>query len=177
MIRAVSQTPQVAVMAGESSHERSRNMNWFSPRSRRRAGIIVIVLLAFVAVSCKGPRKPLSAVRGKVVYAGKPTPGAVVYFHPVTTPAPSADGKAAEIVLPRGKVEEDGSFQIGTYTETDGAAPGEYTVTIQWLGKSKWVEEEEVSLLPSRYLTPQGSGLRAKVLEGPTELPPFVLQR
>jgi hypothetical protein len=151
-------------------------MNLLHLKILPRAGTLAILLMALAAVSCsREPRKAVSLVRGKVLFGGKPTPGAVVYFHLVSPEDKTGDKLANETLLPRGKVQDDGTFQVGTYEEADGAPPGDYLISVHWLGKSK-VVEEEVSLLPPKFMSPQWSGLRAKVLDGPTELPPFVLR-
>ena len=57
-------------------------------------------------------------VSGKVLYMGKPTPGARISLHPLDEANKSAR------VRPSGIVQEDGSFRITTYQTHDGAPAG-----------------------------------------------------
>ncbi|MBY0456438.1 MAG: hypothetical protein K2V38_03815, partial [Gemmataceae bacterium] len=69
----------------------------------------------------------------KVTYR-KTTPpaGALVVFHPT---GPDAEKKIGG--KPFGKVGDDGTFTLTTYTEKDGAPEGEYGVTIDWRPPAK----------------------------------------
>ena len=62
----------------------------------------------------------LFPVNGKVSYKdGKPVTAGLVIFEPVT-----------QKISARGEIRTDGSFQLGTYTNNDGAMEGEYKVLI-----------------------------------------------
>ena len=75
-----------------------------------------------------------------------------------------------------GVVGADGSFQIGTYGVKDGAPTGQYTVTLVWKTEPKGGDDDQVNLLPVRYMYPFSSGLTAQVKEGPNQLEPFQLK-
>lgn len=82
-----------------------------------------VVCLSFVvaATGCGSSTPPTSAVRGKVTFEGKPLPGGgSIRFVPVSLPGKEAGGVIAE----------DGSFEMQTYEEKDGAIPGEHRVEI-----------------------------------------------
>ena len=59
-------------------------------------------------------------VSGKVTYKdGKPVTAGLVIFEPVS-----------QKISARGEILSDGSFQLGTHSNTDGAMEGEYKVLI-----------------------------------------------
>jgi hypothetical protein len=109
-------------------------------------------------------RKPVHSVKGKVLVAGKPAAGAFVLFVPLNEPSGSP------VPRPRAETGEDGSFELFTYDEKDGAPVGDYKVTIRWPGS------EESDRLQGRYADAAATKLRAKVTEGANELPPFALR-
>jgi hypothetical protein len=127
-------------------------------------------IAALACSSCGSGGQPVYPVQGKVLYLGKPTPGAVVVFHPAGNPSPDA-------LRPQGTVSADGSFRLTTYQPDDGAPPGDYDVTILWTRPSKHGGGEQVNLLPPRYLRPRTSRLRVQVKAEPNDLPPFKLTR
>src|SRR5262245_21130858 len=100
-----------------------------------------------LSLACAPQRPPAYPVAGQVFYQGKPTPGAVVVFHPVganetSTPRPS------------GQVQADGSFGLTTYLPGDGAPEGEYLVAITWFdakAKLNLQTGEVANRLPARY--------------------------
>jgi len=130
-----------------------------------KAGRFALLVAVPMLCSCaKDQRPPLYPVQGKVFCQGKPAAGAMLFFHP------GEGGANPAGMLPHGVVEADGSFRVGTYEEQDGAQAGQYRVTVRWTSKAKSSDDDERSLLPSRYLNPGTSGLRAEVRNEPTEL-------
>jgi hypothetical protein len=112
-------------------------------------------------------------VHGRVLFNGKPVANAQVTFHPV------GDVKR-ETIRPVGKVDEEGNFTLTSFKNGDGAAPGEYQVTVVWL-LAKPVRpgsDETVSgnYLPVKYANAETSQLTATVTAGPNELLPFELK-
>ncbi len=82
-----------------------------------QAGPLVSLVLLGVSGCGGGALFPVS---GKVTYKdGKPVTAGLVIFEPVGQ-RPSA----------RGEIQPDGSFQLGTYGDKDGAMEGEYKVLI-----------------------------------------------
>jgi hypothetical protein len=138
-----------------------------SPLARAVRRSLAGAVLALTVVSCSENRKPVYPVHGKTLFRGKPAEGALVIFNPVDETDPKA-------VKPQGVVGTDGSFEIGTYTEKDGAPAGEYAVTFVWMienpkNKKQW------SPLSMRLMQPDQSKLRVTIKEGPNELQPFQL--
>jgi hypothetical protein len=82
----------------------------------RRHGL---VLLALAAVGCGGKYTPV-AVEGTVTLDGQPVEGAMVSFLPE-----NGTGRAAT-----GMTDPDGTFQLTTFQEGDGALPGTYRVIV-----------------------------------------------
>ena len=83
---------------------------------------------------------------------------------------------------PRGRVDAQGNFVLGTRADDDGAPPGAYAVTIQWFNNTRAKEGDErgpnaaSDLLRGRYSNPNDSrALRVRVEPGPNQLPPFKL--
>ena len=134
----------------------------------RSLPVWLVAALCFAGCTSKSTidevRKPVHPVKGKVFVAGKPAVGAFVLFTPVNEPADSPDPR------PRAEVQGDGSFDLFTYEEKDGAPAGDYKVTVLWPGS------EESDRLQGRYADASSSKLRAKVKDGPNELPPFQLR-
>src|SRR5438270_555295 len=124
------------------------------PRARARLG--VLGCFGIIVLCGCGSRRPLYAVRGEVFFKGKPAQGALVVFHPL-------GGTDSKVVRPRGTVEADGSFQLSSYAQGDGAAPGEYVVTINWLDLDKRKEENVPDRLKGHYTNRETSKLRIKV--------------
>jgi hypothetical protein len=109
-------------------------------------------------------RKPTFPVRGKAFFEGSPIPGAQVYLQ-VAEDAKTKGIKAVGIVA------ADGSFRLSTYRAHDGAAEGEYSVTILWKQPAYDVQGKVgPNLLPSRYALSSTSGLRATIKPGDNEL-------
>jgi hypothetical protein len=108
-------------------------------------------------------------VKGKVLVQGKPAKKAFVLFVPVKEPAEAPDPR------PRAEVGDDGTFQLSTYGENDGAPAGDYSVSINWPGGVlPDGREEPADKLQGRYEI-TNTKLRASVKEGPNELAPFQL--
>jgi hypothetical protein len=142
----------------------------------RKVLLTVSFLIPAILCSSCGSKeqKPLVAVKGRVLFEGKPVPHALVVFHPL-----AAEGS----VRPRAQVAEDGSFKLTSYATHDGARPGEYRVTVEWwLTRATAKTPEGSNLtptnrLPARYGKAETSGLLVRIDEGTHELPTFNLAR
>jgi hypothetical protein len=125
-------------------------------------------------MSCGGGLNP---VEGKVLYNGEPAVGAVVIFHP-------KEDDSITTLRPSGVVGEDGTFTLSTTKPGDGAATGEYLVTIVWPeqakpGKPSFSMEpppEPPDRLNGRYADRAKSGLSAVVKPGKNRLPTFEIK-
>jgi hypothetical protein len=84
-----------------------------------RIWIHVTLGLALLASSAGCGRTKLVKVKGVVTLDGKPLSLATITFIPI------AGGRSAN-----GLSDEDGNFQLTTIQTDDGAAPGEYKVTV-----------------------------------------------
>jgi len=85
-------------------------------RPRHAWAFVCLVLLG--ASGCSS--QTLYPVSGKVTYkGGKPVTAGLVIFEPV-----------GQKLSARGEIRADGSFQLGTHRDNDGAMEGEYKVLI-----------------------------------------------
>jgi hypothetical protein len=128
-----------------------------------------------LGTSCGGG---LNSVTGKVHYNGQPAAGAVVVFHPVAE-------DTLTTLHPTGVTAADGSFTLTTRTDGDGAAAGEYLVTVVWPEPAQPRKPGLMSTEPppdppdrlrGRYANRATSDLRAVVQAGRNVLPPFELK-
>src|SRR5262245_35683473 len=92
-----------------------------------------LALAALCLAGCgRSGRAPVYPVTGQVLLdgSGKPAAGATVIFHPAkgaTDSAPRAVGQA----------DDQGTFTLTTYEKGDGAAAGDYVVTVEWRAAKK----------------------------------------
>src|SRR5262245_14295477 len=78
----------------------------------------LVSLVLFGASGCGS--QTLFPVSGNVTYKdGKPVTAGLVIFEPVS-----------QKISARGEIQANGSFQLGTYSDNDGAMEGEYKVLI-----------------------------------------------
>lgn len=133
--------------------------------------IVVLAIMAASASGCHNDSKVV-AVRGRVLVNGKPAAQAIVTFHPA-----NGDRGAPR---PSGQTDEDGYFRLTSHSEADGAAPGEYAVTVTWFRPVRerpaaGAEYVTKNFLPARYADPKTSRLTATVELGASELQPLQL--
>jgi hypothetical protein len=135
----------------------------------RRLTALGLVGVAVASTSCsQDKRVPVFPVTGQVSFAGKPTPRALLVFHPVIESS----------LRPLGTVDEDGTFTLTTYEQGDGAPAGDYTVTVEWRRLATINDDQRPpNKLPARYSNPKSSGITARVSEGDNVLPPMQLTR
>ena len=98
--------------------------------TRTRYLVILMPALACALSSCSGTGEGLVAVSGKVVCDGEPAAGAILFFHRVGKepgPAPPAAN-----VIPSATVGSDGAFSVESAALGRGAAPGKYSVLVEW---------------------------------------------
>jgi hypothetical protein len=135
-----------------------------------RVGALMLACsLAFSAVSCGNGRKPLFAVKGRVVDGkNQPAVNALVIFHP--TDAASLPG-----ILPQGRVDRDGYFTLTTYDKDDGAPAGQYVVTVFWQRpQTSPFDGDGPDILGGRYNDPKKSTISFTVEPTPTNLVPDI---
>lgn len=152
----------------------------------RRWFVILAGMSLCVGTTGCGTPPGFYPVHGTVLYQGKPAAGAVVYFHPVGSNAPSAAAS------PFGIVEDDGSFSLSCDGVGKGCPTGKYAVLVEWrdgagdgivplktAGKTKLVKRSRVRSAPDRlkgrYFDISKPLIHAEVLPQSNSLIPFEL--
>ena len=127
------------------------------PRARRRASTLIVLVVLCGMAGC-GPG--LYPVRGKVVYEdGSPMPEGFVV-------AEMKEGD--EVVMMRGEIHPDGTFQLGTLRPGDGAHPGKYRVLVT--GRARTPAEEHLPpVIDTKFTSFETSGLSVEVQKAPNE--------
>jgi hypothetical protein len=145
-------------------------MNQYSCKTLTHLASVLLlgVLIAFAGCQPSGER--LVKVNGDVTYQGEPLVGGVITFQPlengvVSTRRPSV-----------GVIAKNGLYQMSTLKMADGVRPGEYLVSVDGTlagesGPPPSLEPVEgpvttaqgANLHPSKYRSPQTSGLTATV--------------
>lgn len=126
----------------------------------------VILALAIITGCAEQTEKKTTApVKGVVTYQGKSLEtGEIIFF-------PDSGERIAS-----GKIQPDGTFQLTTYSEGDGALPGNHKVTIVSERDMEGISAEdpeasmEPSFIPTKYNMQKTSGLTAIVKEGDNEI-------
>jgi hypothetical protein len=99
--------------------------------------------LLVVLASCS-QAAPVFKVSGKATFRGKPlTTGKVAFHH--------TDAKSPLVI---GDIGPDGTYQLTTRKPGDGAAPGQYTVTVTSMLPGKGVEGIDQDYRPPQPLIP-----------------------
>ncbi|MBX3451342.1 MAG: hypothetical protein KF777_17370 [Planctomycetaceae bacterium] len=135
----------------------------------RSATALCAALMAIGFTGCDhSDRMPVAKVTGIVLYDGDPLPIGSVLFNPLN------GGPTAEANL-----EADGTFQLGTYEESDGAVLGKHEIIVvahTFPGGAGLPEEHinanqaSVSLIPEYYSDFAKSGLTAEIVKGKNEI-------
>ena len=122
----------------------------------------MVSLILSVAAGCGRDTPPMSTVRGKVLLDGKPITGAQ-YTSVALTPQA---GRMA-----KGVVAEDGTFELQTYEEGDGAVVGPARLAV-----SATVDDASAPagekypgvrwVIPYEFASPDTSGLSCEVKPG-----------
>jgi hypothetical protein len=118
-----------------------------------------LVMIASLALAGCSQAPPVYKVSGSVNYRGKPLTTGVVAFH-------HTDGRSP---LVKGDIAADGTFQLTTHRPGDGAAPGEYRVTVTSMTPGKGVEgidkdyQPPQPLIPLKYMRLDETPLTARV--------------
>ncbi len=150
-------------------------MNWKnSPTIIRRpvvAGATLCLLLAtVVAIGCGDSNPKTVKVTGKISYNGEPLKSGTIAL------IPEGEGYGAT-----GQIQPDGTFQLTSFKPNDGAAPGNYKVTVQVFpdesagGDELGLPGAEFGMgqkppIPLGYGDPATTKLTALINDGETEL-------
>ncbi|WP_158261055.1 MULTISPECIES: hypothetical protein [Pirellulaceae] len=130
---------------------------------RLSIGMIALVCLAFVGCEASVATHP---VTGKVVLPdGSPAGGGIIKFR-----TSSQDG---EIVKAHGEIQPDGSFQLTTFHEGDGALEGEHEAILFSPATGDGGGTAVIPNFPPRYRKYETSGLKFHVTPGENN---FVIQ-
>jgi hypothetical protein len=117
------------------------------------------VVMVAMLVGCGGDDS-MGRVRGVVTLDGHPVSRGIVQFLP-------SSGRGA-----KGQIEEDGTFVLGTFDETDGASVGVHRVAIIAYERGPGGRPDPTTaskfkaLVPKKYLAPGTSDLTYEVKPG-----------
>ena len=96
----------------------------------------LMALVLLVLTSCsgstgpKGPPTPKTTkVGGLLLFDGQPAPRGLVELKLYEK---GHDPKPAQMI-PRAIVGENGKYEFSSYADKDGAVPGDYVISIEWL--------------------------------------------
>ena len=126
-----------------------------------------VVILSCLSLGCSdNGRTPTYAVTGKVVFEdGSPLPGGGLIC--------LSDPEAGPTLSARGQINTDGTFQLGTYEQDDGAVAGNHTVAIDPPMPKNYDADAGPApkVIHNRYLSHDTSGLEFTVSkDGPNEV-------
>ena len=116
---------------------------------------MMLILLGVACAGC-GSTSPVAKVHGKVEIDGRPLATGFIVTRPNS-------GRGAKGVI------KDGEFELGTYTDNDGALLGTHAVGIVANEPSQGSGPEAKagkSLIPARYNSPDSSQLSIEVESG-----------
>ena len=114
-------------------------------------GLLLTGFIAALFVGCSGSGEGTQPVGGTVTYVdGAPVAGGTILFI-------DADRNSSSV----GYIQQDGTYRLGTFEETDGAPQGKYRVTI--LGDSEYGQSSPIA---SQYGDREKSPLEAEVTRG-----------
>lgn len=140
--------------------------------SMRSAALVVLgmagCLLWQVGCQQSEDRPELQQARGSLMINGEPAMGATVVLHP-------SDGEPFDSrgSRPKGTVQADGTFELMTYQNGDGAPVGNYDVAVLWLAEPE--SNHPWDKLSGRLADPKQTKLHLAVREGQSELEPIEL--
>ena len=123
---------------------------------------------------------PVAKVRGTITYRGNPVAKASISFIP----------EKAGTIPALATTDENGVYTLGTYGTKDGAPIGPCRVAISLTGPSPPLPEHLAKaeaaaetlrmpgkpLIPTKYFSPDTSGLKVEVLPGKNNVFDFVLE-
>lgn len=132
-----------------------------------RFGFLLCLALPLVGCSDVRPKDavPVFPVSGTLTHLGQPMSGAVIAFHP-----------AKSKWTAQSTADADGKYSLTTYLTNDGAAAGEYVVTIHWPAENvkTATDDPDPPLPPDRlkdaYTNAKTTKLRATVREEPNTI-------
>ncbi|QDU55507.1 hypothetical protein [Aeoliella mucimassa] len=126
-----------------------------------RTIIMAVGVSLLPSLGCGGGPET-AKVTGTVLLDGNPLSQGKVIFRP-------ENGKVAE-----GEIASDGTFRLGTFSDSDGALLGKHKVAVMAYSKANWPPKydqpdgsvDSGSLIPLFYTSPDSSGLEYDVESG-----------
>jgi hypothetical protein len=133
---------------------------------------LVLCCLSLLPMGCADrlPTNPATySARGKVYLDGTP----VRYGRVCLVPFESSHGAHCW-----GNIGPDGGFALRTFTDDDGAVPGDYKVYIEPYSPAvNGPVNGKATVIPKRYQDPETSPLTLTIVDDGSELPPLRLER
>ncbi|MFN9373722.1 MAG: hypothetical protein ACK6D3_17705 [Planctomycetaceae bacterium] len=148
--------------------------SWLSLGLLWLAGTIGLLAIVWAGLRGQSPQKnrflgDTHPVMGKLLLNDNYPEGALVILHPLSP---------LVTTHPRATVRADGSFEVSTFAEGDGAPAGDYLVSAVWYkpGLKNGKPMISANRLPVRYSQPETSGWSLTVVPGVNELPTWHIQ-
>lgn len=134
-------------------------------------GGVALVTMCAGCGKAKQPWEKVYPASGIVKFNGQPLPGAVITLIPQDRTFPNS-------VRPTAVTDDEGIFDIGTYSADDGAPAGDYKVLV--LHYPVVGSQDNPSAgpndLPPQYAKAETTTLKITIEEAETEIPPLELQ-
>jgi hypothetical protein len=153
-------------VAGVPSGSAPVTTTTFGHSIRTAAGLLILAVTIFTG--CNASPSNLNPVQGQVIVNGQPLPNAQVVLRSDDPSIPVAQGQT----------DAEGKFSLSTFEKHDGAAEGEFKVTVAYYRHIQ-VEGDLYpgpNVLPQKYSDPARTELRVSVRKGENQLPPITLQ-
>jgi hypothetical protein len=131
----------------------------------------LVVALVAGCGSGKPAWERVQPVSGSVKLGGQPIPGAMIILVP-------KDKEVPDKVRPSAIADATGLFELGTYSDTDGAPEGDYDVVVTWrplVDNGGGNMSQGPNRLPERYSRPETSQLTVHIAADDSELKPIDL--
>jgi len=109
-------------------------------------------------------------VQGSVSYNGEAPLGAYV----ILTPLP-LENNQWDTLIPRGRVEEDGTYSVQSFEINDGVPTGKYAVTIAWTGFPDPNIKPDADRWKGKYNKPAEPLHTIEVIDSAVLVPPIEL--
>lgn len=126
-------------------------------------GSLPFIALLLWSGGCGNDNPETIPVRGRVTWGGKPLSGGTIIF----LPAENVGKPTGHIAT--GRIQSDGSYEMGTFSNRDGVVPGSYQVAIDARDKLSTEDvdgaADATTDIPQRFASPATSGLTVDITE------------
>ncbi|MEY3174717.1 MAG: hypothetical protein RLZZ436_2631 [Planctomycetota bacterium] len=132
--------------------------------------LVLVTTLGLAGCSEKSAWEVPYPVKGSLTFRGKPVAEADIVLFP-------EDPSWPETVRPRARTKADGTFDVWTWQQGDGAPAGNYKVTLvhHEVAISKGAVVAKPNDLPPKYERHQTSDIRVTIVPGENQIPAFSL--